>query len=101
MEGDAGASRLNPPPMSMLRRLGKRAQRPSRGVPEESDATDDQTSTDTTDKAAEVKAEDSAESSAATEQTSTEVKAEDSAVRGCNRAGQERRKDPGSAGSQG
>ena len=98
MEGDAGASRLNPPPMSMLRRLGKRAQRPSRGVPEESDATDGQTSIDTTDKAAEVKAEDSAASEAATEQvksdaktqvapaakaeseqTGTEVKAEDSA----------------------
>ena len=74
MEGDAGASRLNPPPMSMLRRLGKRAQRPSRGVPEESDATDDPTSTDTTDKATEVKAEDSAASEAATEQVKSDAK---------------------------
>lgn len=74
MEGDAGASRLNPPPMSMLRRLGKRARRPGRGVPEESDATDDQTSTDTTPKG---KAEDSAESEAGTEQIDTEAKTEE------------------------
>jgi hypothetical protein len=65
MEGDAGAGRLNPPPMSMIRRLRNRRPR----IRQESDAAD-QTSP-------EVKAEDSHESSAGTEQTSTEVTAED------------------------
>jgi len=48
MEGDAGASQLNPPPMSMIRRLHRRQPR----IREESDAAADQIST-------EVKAEES------------------------------------------
>ncbi|MGO9156547.1 Mce protein [Mycobacterium sp.] len=69
MEGDAGANRrLNPPPMSMIRRLRNR--RPK--ILEESDSATEQTDTAVT-------AEDSEESGAATEQTSPpEVTAEDS-----------------------
>ncbi|MGA7050477.1 MAG: Mce protein [Mycobacterium sp.] len=66
MEGDAGASRLNPPPMSMKRRIRRR--KPKR---QEADATADEVGT-------EVTAEDSSESEVGTEQSGTEVTAEDS-----------------------
>jgi len=71
MEGDAGASRLNPPPKRMMRRLRRR--RPE--IPQDSDAlTESATETD-----AEVTAEDSPESEdSVTEPTSPEVTAEDS-----------------------
>jgi Mce-associated membrane protein len=68
MEGDAGASRLNPPPMSMLRRLRNRRPR----MRQESVATAGQATN-------EVSAEDSNESEAGTDQIGTEVAAEDAA----------------------
>ncbi len=64
MEGDAGASRLNPPPMSMMRRLRRRQSK----IRQESDAASDEIST-------EVTAEDSSESEVGTEQLSTEATA--------------------------
>ena len=67
MEGDAGASRLNPPPMSMISRLRRR--RPK--IRQESDGAADQTNT-------EVTAEDSSESEVGADQTNTKVTAEDS-----------------------
>jgi hypothetical protein len=67
MEGDAGASRLNPPPMSMISRLRRR--RPK--IRQESDDAADETN-------AEVTAEDSSESEVGADQTNTEVTAEDS-----------------------
>jgi flagellar basal body-associated protein FliL len=67
MEGDAGASRLNPPPMSKMRRLRRREPK----VREESDATADEINTEGT-------AEDSSESEVGTEQLSPEGTAEDS-----------------------
>jgi hypothetical protein len=67
MEGDAGASRLNPPPMSMISRLRRR--RPK--IRQESDDAADETNT-------EVTAEDSSESEVGADQASTEVTAEDS-----------------------
>src|ERR1700749_1859875 len=67
MEGDAGASRLNPNEIDDSSSSEVKAEDSA-----ESEVATDQTST-------EVKAEDSAESEVATDQTSTEVKAEDSA----------------------
>jgi Mce-associated membrane protein len=67
MEGDAGASRLNPPPMSMISRLRRR--RPK--IRQESDDATDETSPEMT-------AEDSSESEVGADPTSTEVTAEDS-----------------------
>jgi hypothetical protein len=67
MEGDAGASRLNPPPMSMISRLRRR--RPK--IRQESDDAPGETSP-------EVTAEDSSESEVGADQTSPEVTAEDS-----------------------
>jgi hypothetical protein len=67
MEGDAGASRLNPPPMSMLSRLRRR--RPK--IREESNDVADETNP-------EVTAEDSSESEVGAEKTNPEVTAEDS-----------------------
>ena len=67
MEGDAGASRLNPPPMSMISRLRRR--RPK--IRQESDDAADETNT-------EVTAEDSSESEVGADQTNTKVTAEDS-----------------------
>ena len=67
MEGDAGASRLNPPPMSMISRLRRR--RPK--IRQESDDAADETNT-------EVTAEDSSESEVGADQTNPEVTAEDS-----------------------
>ncbi len=67
MEGDAGASRLNPPPMSMISRLRRR--RPK--IRQESDVAADATSP-------EVTAEDSSESEVGADATSPEVTAEDS-----------------------
>jgi hypothetical protein len=66
MEGDAGASRLNPPPMSMIRRLRNRRPR----IRQESDAAAGQATT-------EVPAEDASASEAGTELIGTEVTAED------------------------
>ncbi|GBG37972.1 Mce protein [Mycobacterium montefiorense] len=65
MEGDAGASQLNPPPMSMISRLRRR--RPK--IRQESDDVTDESNT-------EVKTEDSPEPEA--DQTDTEVTVEDS-----------------------
>ena len=67
MEGDAGASRLNPPPMSMISRLRRR--RPK--IRQESDAAADESNT-------EVTTADSAESEVGADQTNTEVTVEDS-----------------------
>jgi hypothetical protein len=67
MEGDAGASRLNPPPMSMLSRLRRR--RPK--IREESNDVAETTNP-------EVTAEDSSESEVGAEKTNPEVTAEDS-----------------------
>ncbi|OBI12254.1 Mce protein [Mycobacterium sp. E2497] len=66
MEGDAGTSRLNPPPMPKFRRLGRR--RPKN---EDTAAAADPTSP-------EVTAEDSPESEGGADPTSPEVRAEDS-----------------------
>jgi hypothetical protein len=66
MEGDAGASRLNPPPMSMLSRLRRR--RPK--IHEESDDATDESNT-------EVTTEDSPESEVGAEQTRPAVTTED------------------------
>ncbi|WAC91328.1 Mce protein [Mycobacterium sp. Aquia_213] len=62
MEGDAGASRLNPPPMSMLSRLRRRR-------PKDSDDVTDETNP-------EVTAEDSSESEDGADQTNSEVEAD-------------------------
>jgi Mce-associated membrane protein len=67
MEGDAGASRLNPPPMPIARRL----RRLSRRTRQESEAEAEQAGS-------EVTTEDSAESEAEAEQDSTESTTEDS-----------------------
>ena len=75
MEGDAGASRLNPPPMPMLRRLRRRTWIPKPRIRKESDTVADPAST-------EVTAEDSAESEVGADPASTEVTAEDSAESG-------------------
>jgi Mce-associated membrane protein len=71
MEGDAGASRLNPPPMPMLRRLRKRVPIPRPRIRQEPEAAAEQISS-------EVTAEDSAESEAGADQISSEVTTEDS-----------------------
>ncbi|OMC55822.1 Mce protein [Mycobacterium sp. IS-836] len=67
MEGDAGAGRLNPPPMPIARRLRRLSRRPGRKNRQESEVEADQTSTD-------VAAEDSSESEA--DETSAEVTAQ-------------------------
>lgn len=67
MEGDAGASQLNPPPMSMISRLRRR--RPK--IRQESDDATDESNT-------EVTTEDSSESEVEADQTNTEVTAQDS-----------------------
>ncbi len=69
MEGDAGASRLNPPPMPMLRRLRRRRSK----IEQEPAVVADQAGP-------EVTAEDSPESEDATDQTSPAVTVEDSAA---------------------
>lgn len=48
MEGDAGTSRLNPPPMSMLRRLRTLSWRPGRKVRPEAEVTADQAAPEVT-----------------------------------------------------
>lgn len=74
MEGDAGAGRLNPPPMPIARRLRRLSLRPGRKNRQDSEVEADQSSTDET--GAELTAEDSPESEA--DETSAEVTAEDS-----------------------
>ena len=64
MEGDAGASRLNPPPMSMLSRLRRRR-------PKESDDVTDETNS-------ELPAADSSESADGADQTDAQLTAADS-----------------------
>ncbi|WP_161630368.1 Mce protein [Mycobacterium sp. UM_CSW] len=49
MEGDAGAGRLNPPPMPRFRRLRKPSQRSSPKIHQEPAAADDETATQVTD----------------------------------------------------
>ena len=71
MEGDAGAGRLNPPPMPIARRLRRLSRRPGRKNRQDSDVGDDQLSTEPT-------AEGSAESEGEADQISTEETAEDS-----------------------
>jgi hypothetical protein len=73
MEGDAGAGRLNPPPMPIARRLRRLSRRPGRKNRQDSDVGDDQIGTEPT-------AEDSAVSEGEADQISTEETAEDSAV---------------------
>ncbi len=70
MEGDAGASRLNPPPMPIARRLRRLSRRSGRKSGQESEVA--------AETSPEVEAEDSSESEVGTDQTATAVKAEDS-----------------------
>ena len=72
MEGDAGAGRLNPPPMPIARRLRRLSRRTGRKNRQDSEGGADQIST-------EVTAEDSPESEGGADETSTGVTAEDSA----------------------
>lgn len=73
MEGDAGAGRLNPPPMPIARRLRRLSRRPGRRNRQDSDGGTDEIST-------EVTTEDSAESEeSAADQISTEEATEESA----------------------
>ncbi|MGE2814848.1 Mce protein [Mycobacterium heidelbergense] len=72
MEGDAGAGRLNPPPMPIARRLRRLSLRPGRKNRQESEVEADPTSTDET--LTEVTAEDASESEA--DEASAEVMAE-------------------------
>jgi hypothetical protein len=71
MEGDAGASRLNPQPMPIARRLRRLSRRPGRRIRQEPEGQADQIST-------EVTAEDSPESEGEAEPISTEVTTKDS-----------------------
>ncbi len=71
MEGDAGASRLNPPPMPIVRRLRRLSRRPGRRIRQESEGEADQISTDAT-------TEDSSESEGEADQISSEATTEDS-----------------------
>jgi hypothetical protein len=71
MEGDAGASRLNPPGMPIVRRLRRLSRRSGRRIRQESEVGADQIST-------EVTTEDSPESKVGADQISTEVMTEDS-----------------------
>ena len=75
MEGDAGASRLNPSPMPMFRRLRRLARKSSPKIQQEPAVAADQTS-------AAVTAEESGESENGTEQTTAAVTAEESAESG-------------------
>ena len=71
MEGDAGAGRLNPPPMPIARRLRRLSRKPGRRNRQDSEIGTDETSTDVT-------AEDSPESEGGIDETSTEVTTEGS-----------------------
>jgi hypothetical protein len=71
MEGDAGASRLNPPPMPMFRRLRRLSRLAGPKIDEQAAAAADQTSPAVT-------AEDSSESEDGADQTGPAVTAEDS-----------------------
>jgi hypothetical protein len=91
MEGDAGASRLNPQPMSIARRLRRLSRRPGRRIRQESEGEADQISSEVTAEdspesegnadeiSSEVTTEDSAESEVGADQISSEVTTEDSA----------------------
>jgi hypothetical protein len=69
MEGDAGASRLNPPPMPIVRRLRRLSRRPGRRIRQESEGEADQISTEET-------TEDSSESEGEADRISTEATTE-------------------------
>ncbi len=71
MEGDAGASRLNPPPMPIARRLRRLSRRPGRTTAEESEAGAEQLSP-------EVTTEESPDSGGGADEASPEVTTEDS-----------------------
>ena len=71
MEGDAGAGRLNPPPMPIVRRLRRLSRRPGRRNRQDSEVGGDQHSS-------EVTTEGSAESEGEADQISTEETAEES-----------------------
>ena len=64
MEGDAGAGRLDPPPMPIARRLRRLSRRPGRTNRQESEVGDDQTDSEMT-------SEDSPESDGGTDESST------------------------------
>lgn len=84
MEGDAGAGRLNPPPMPIARRLRRLSRRSGRKNRQESEVEADQISTEADETSAEVTAEaepevtDEAEPEGDAEQLSAEATAEDS-----------------------
>jgi Mce-associated membrane protein len=71
MEGDAGAGRLDPPPMPIARRLRRLSRRPGRRNRQDSEGGTDETST-------EVTAEDSAESEGEADQVGSEDATEES-----------------------
>ena len=71
MEGDAGASRLNPPPMPIVRRLRRLSPRPGRRIRQESEGEADRISTEAT-------TEDSSESEGEADRISTAETTEDS-----------------------
>jgi hypothetical protein len=73
MEGDAGAGRLNPPPMPIARRLRRLSRRPGRKNRQDPEVGADQISP-------EVTAEDSPESEGGADETTTEATAEESAA---------------------
>ena len=76
MEGDAGAGRLNPPPMPIARRLRRLSRRPGRKNRQDSEIEADRISTDET--STDVTAEDAAEPQGDADQPSSEVATEDS-----------------------
>ncbi|HSS25824.1 MAG TPA: Mce protein [Mycobacterium sp.] len=91
MEGDAGASRLNPPPMPIARRLRRLSRRPGRRIRQESEVAADQISSEVTtgvseesegeaadDISTQVTTEDSSESESEVDETSPEETTEDS-----------------------
>jgi len=91
MEGDAGASRLSPPPMSMIRRLRRLSRRPGRRIRRESEGGADQTSP-------EAKTEDSPESEAGAEPGSAEEPDSDSTQEATAESGSETEADAADTG---
>jgi len=91
MEGDAGASRLSPPPMSMIRRLRRLSRRPGRRIRQESEGGADQTSP-------EAKTEDSPESEAGAEPGSAEEPDSDSTQEATAESGSETEADAADTG---
>jgi len=77
MEGDAGASRLNPPPMPIARRLRRLSRRPARSIHQESEASLESEVTAER-PSPEATAEESSESEVGADQTGSVVTAEES-----------------------